>query len=97
LARPYGPAVDEISVVAFVAAEAPAAVDPVLDPAEHDSFAWCTYRQAEALLDWPIERDTPPGRRTALRTLADTIAHRPRRDTTREASEACDHGGRNAG
>jgi 8-oxo-dGTP pyrophosphatase MutT (NUDIX family) len=77
----YGPGIDEISVVAF-GAEVPATVDPVLDPAEHDSFAWCNYRQAEALLDWPIERDALPGRRTALRTLADTIAHRARRDRT---------------
>jgi 8-oxo-dGTP pyrophosphatase MutT (NUDIX family) len=77
----YGPGVDEISVVAF-GAEVPAAIDPVLDPAEHDSFAWCTYRQADALLDWPIERDALPGRRQALRALADTIAHRPRRDRT---------------
>jgi 8-oxo-dGTP pyrophosphatase MutT (NUDIX family) len=55
----YGPGVTEISVVAF-GAEAPAAVEPVLDPAEHDSYAWCTYEQAYALLDWPIESDALP-------------------------------------
>jgi dATP pyrophosphohydrolase len=68
----YGPGVREISVVAF-GAEAPAALDPVLDPAEHDSFAWCTYEQAYALLDWPIESDALPGRRKALHSLANVI------------------------
>jgi dihydroneopterin triphosphate diphosphatase len=51
----YGPDVREISVVAF-GAEVPAGMDPVLDPAEHDDFAWYSYEQADAVLDWPIER-----------------------------------------
>lgn len=68
----YGPGIGEISVVAFGAA-APAAVEPVLDAAEHDSYAWCTYEQAYALLDWPIESDALAGRRKALSTLADRI------------------------
>lgn len=72
----YGPGVTEISVVAF-GAEAPAAVEPVLDPAEHDSYAWCTYEQAYALLEWPIESDALPGRRQALSTLADRIGDQP--------------------
>jgi dihydroneopterin triphosphate diphosphatase len=72
----YGRGVNKISVVTF-GAEVPAALDPVLDPAEHNSFAWCTYEQAYALLDWPIESDALPGRRKALRTLANMIGDKP--------------------
>jgi lipoyl(octanoyl) transferase len=68
----YGPDVGEILVVAF-GAEAPAGIDPVLDPAEHDSFAWFSYEQADAVLDWPIEKDALAGRRRALSELADVI------------------------
>ena len=59
-------------MVAF-GAEATASLDPELDPSEHDSFAWCSYAQAEAVLDWPIEKDALPGRRRALSKLADII------------------------
>jgi 8-oxo-dGTP pyrophosphatase MutT (NUDIX family) len=68
----YGPGVREILVVAF-GAEVSAGVDPVLDPAEHDSFAWFSYEQAGAVLDWPIEKDALAGRRKALAVLADII------------------------
>jgi 8-oxo-dGTP pyrophosphatase MutT (NUDIX family) len=68
----YGAGVSRISVVAF-GAEATASLDPELDPSEHDSFAWCSYAQAEAVLDWPIEKDALPGRRRALSKLADII------------------------
>jgi lipoyl(octanoyl) transferase len=72
----YGLGVREISVVAF-GAEVPAGVDPVLDPAEHDSFAWYSHAQADALLDWPIENDGLAGRRKALSVLADMIGDKP--------------------
>jgi dihydroneopterin triphosphate diphosphatase len=72
----YGPGVTAISVVAF-GAEVPAAVEPVLDPTEHDSYAWSTYEQAYALLEWPIESDALPGRRKALSALADRIGDQP--------------------
>jgi 8-oxo-dGTP pyrophosphatase MutT (NUDIX family) len=72
----YGPGVREISVVAF-GAEVPGATDPVLDPAEHDSFAWYSYEQADAALDWPIERDALAGRRKALSVLAGMIGDKP--------------------
>lgn len=75
LAR-YGAGVSTISVVAF-GAEVTAALDPVLDPAEHDSFAWHTYEQADAALDWPIEEDALPGRRRALSLLAEMIGDKP--------------------
>ena len=68
----YGPRVRQILVVAF-GAEVPAGVEPVLDPAEHDSFAWLSYEQADAVLDWPIEKDALAGRRRALAELADMI------------------------
>lgn len=64
----YGPDVASIPVVAF-AAEAPATGEPVLDFDEHDALAWCTYEEAYALLDWPIEPDALAGRREALRVL----------------------------
>jgi 8-oxo-dGTP pyrophosphatase MutT (NUDIX family) len=63
----YGPGIDRVSVVTF-AAELPQA-DPVLDPVEHDGFSWCSYEEADALLDWPIERDALAGRRRALSVL----------------------------
>jgi 8-oxo-dGTP pyrophosphatase MutT (NUDIX family) len=72
----YGAGVDTISVVAF-GAQVTAAVDPVLDPTEHDSFAWCSYEQAHGMLDWPIEKDALPGRRKALSILARIIADKP--------------------
>jgi len=68
-ARIYGAGVTSVSVVAF-GAKAPAGLDPVLDPAEHDAFAWLGLEEADALLDWPIEQDALAGRRLALRTLA---------------------------
>ncbi len=63
----YGHGIRSVSVVAF-GAEAPDG-DPVLDPQEHDAFAWCSYAEADALLDWPIERDALGARRRALRVL----------------------------
>jgi 8-oxo-dGTP pyrophosphatase MutT (NUDIX family) len=45
----YGPGVERIAVVAFAAEWSGG--DPVLDPAEHDAFAWCSYEHADALLD----------------------------------------------
>jgi hypothetical protein len=72
----YGAGVSRISVVAF-GAEVTPALDPVLDPAEHVSFAWCTYEQADAMLDWPIEKDALPGRRKALSILAEMIGNKP--------------------
>jgi 8-oxo-dGTP pyrophosphatase MutT (NUDIX family) len=63
----YGPGVERVSVVSF-AAELSGA-DPVLDQSEHDAFAWCSYEEADALLDWPIEQDARAGRRQALRVL----------------------------
>jgi lipoyl(octanoyl) transferase len=67
--RVYGAGVASVSVVAF-GAKVPDGLDPVLDPAEHDAFAWLGLEEADALLDWPIERDALAGRRLALRTLA---------------------------
>jgi 8-oxo-dGTP pyrophosphatase MutT (NUDIX family) len=63
----YGPGVEHVSVVAF-AAEVPHR-DPTLDPSEHETFAWCSYDEAHALLDWPIEKDALAGRREALGIL----------------------------
>lgn len=64
----YGPGVDAISVAPF-GAEAPAGREPVLDPLEHDAYAWHAYREADALLDWPLETDALAARREALRLL----------------------------
>jgi lipoyl(octanoyl) transferase len=72
----YGRGVSEISVVAF-AAEVPAAVGPVLDSAEHDSFAWYSFEEAEAALDWPVEHDALAGRRKVLSVLADMLGDKP--------------------
>jgi 8-oxo-dGTP pyrophosphatase MutT (NUDIX family) len=69
----YGPGVSSISVAAF-GAEVRDGRDPVLDPAEHDAFAWCSFEEAFALLDWPVEQDALAGRRQALRALADAVA-----------------------
>jgi 8-oxo-dGTP pyrophosphatase MutT (NUDIX family) len=63
----YGPCVETVSVVAF-GAELPEG-DPVLDPQEHDAFAWRAFEEADALLKWPIEQDALAGRREALRVL----------------------------
>jgi 8-oxo-dGTP pyrophosphatase MutT (NUDIX family) len=63
----YGPGVERVSVVAFAAEVQDR--DPVLDPLEHDDFAWCSYEQADAFLDWPIEQDALVGRREALSVL----------------------------
>jgi 8-oxo-dGTP pyrophosphatase MutT (NUDIX family) len=63
----YGPGREKVSVVSFAAELVEA--DPVLDPDEHDAFAWCSYEEAEALLDWPIEQDALSGRREALAAL----------------------------
>ena len=47
--------------------------DPTLDPNEHDAFAWCSYREAAEMLDWPIEKDALDSRRSALRELASLL------------------------
>lgn len=65
----YGAGITSVSVVTF-GAKAPGGLDPVLDPAEHDAFAWLGLEEANSLLDWPIEKDALAGRRLALRTLA---------------------------
>jgi lipoyl(octanoyl) transferase len=75
----YGAGVTRISVVAL-GAEVTSDLDPVLDPAEHDSFAWYTFEQANAVLDWPIEEDALPGRRRALSILADMLGDKPNYD-----------------
>jgi 8-oxo-dGTP pyrophosphatase MutT (NUDIX family) len=64
----YGPDVRAVTVVAFAAA-VPAGADPVLDAREHDAFAWCTYAEAMAMLDWPVEQDALEDRRESLRAL----------------------------
>jgi 8-oxo-dGTP pyrophosphatase MutT (NUDIX family) len=71
----YGPGVTSIPVVTF-GAEVAAPSSPVLDPVEHDDFAWCTYEAAYALLDWPVETDALPGRRHALTELLGLIDRR---------------------
>jgi 8-oxo-dGTP pyrophosphatase MutT (NUDIX family) len=70
--RLYGPGIAAISVVAF-GAEVLDDHDPVLDPEEHDAFAWCSYSEASSLLDWPIEKDALEGRRKALQLLASRL------------------------
>jgi lipoyl(octanoyl) transferase len=67
----YGPGVERIPVVAFAAELSDG--DPALDSQEHDALAWCTYEEANALLDWTIERDALAGRREALRVLNDRL------------------------
>jgi 8-oxo-dGTP pyrophosphatase MutT (NUDIX family) len=69
----YGPDVGSVTVVAF-GAEIADGVDPTLDRAEHDDFAWLGYDEAIALLDWPIEQDALHARRDALHTLARRLA-----------------------
>ncbi len=64
----YGPGVTSIPVASF-GAEVPALADLILDPEEHDDFAWCTYEAADALLDWPVEAGALAGRRRALAEL----------------------------
>jgi 8-oxo-dGTP pyrophosphatase MutT (NUDIX family) len=71
----YGAGIDSVLVVAF-GAEVPDA-DPVLDPREHDAFAWYSYEQARALLDWPIEADALGGRRLALTMLNARLRNHP--------------------
>jgi 8-oxo-dGTP pyrophosphatase MutT (NUDIX family) len=66
-AERYGAGVTAITVVTF-GAEVAGDVDPRL--VEHDAFAWCTYDEAHALLEWPVEPDALAGRRSALRALA---------------------------
>ena len=68
----YGPGVTSIPVVSF-GAEVAGSRDPALDPSEHDDFSWCTYEEALALLDWPVEEDALDGRRRALADLIDII------------------------
>jgi len=68
----YGPGVTTITVSCF-GAGIPSARPPTLDPGEHDDFRWCTYDEAFALLDWPIEQDALDGRRDVLRALAESI------------------------
>jgi lipoyl(octanoyl) transferase len=63
----YGLGLRRVSVAAFAAELFEG--DPVLDPNEHDAFAWCSYEEAKTLLDWPIERDALAGRREALAVL----------------------------
>lgn len=63
----YGHGIRSVSVIAFGAEVSDG--DPVLDPQEHDAFAWCSYAEADALLDWPIEGDALDARRQALSVL----------------------------
>lgn len=65
----FGPGVRSVSVTAF-AAEIPDRA-PVLDPAEHDRYAWCSFAAARELLDWPIEADARARRRAVLDRLRD--------------------------
>ena len=51
----YGPGVDSVPEEVYVA-EVPNGVDPVLAPAEHDAFVWCTYEEAFQLLEWEDNR-----------------------------------------
>jgi hypothetical protein len=63
-----GREVQRVSVTAFGAEVS--GQDPVLDPQEHDALTWCSYHQADRLLDWgPIEPDALAGRRKALSVL----------------------------
>jgi 8-oxo-dGTP pyrophosphatase MutT (NUDIX family) len=71
----YGLGVTSIPVVSF-GAEVVAPSSPVLDPVEHDDFAWCTYEAANAALDWPVEADALEGRRQALAELLGLIDRR---------------------
>ncbi len=70
----YGPDVGAVQVVAF-SAEAPAGLDPSLDPDEHDCFGWFSFEETEALLEWPVEDDALPHRRAALRILRARFQH----------------------
>jgi hypothetical protein len=45
----------------------------MLDPDEHDAFAWCSHREAAEMLDWPVEKDALDGRRSALSELASLL------------------------
>lgn len=67
--RAYGLDVETIHVVSF-GGEVTGDTDPRLDPSEHDAFAWSSYGEAEAMLDWPVEQDALEPRRRALRTVA---------------------------
>ena len=72
----YGSEVREIEVVSF-AAEGPVGLEPILDGKEHDRFGWFDLGEADRLLDWPVEDDALPYRRTALRNLMARLQHRP--------------------
>jgi dATP pyrophosphohydrolase len=48
----YGPDVEEIREHVFLA-EVPATTEPRLDGYEHDTFQWCSFQDALALLHWP--------------------------------------------
>ncbi|HYB31448.1 MAG TPA: hypothetical protein VEF89_32970 [Solirubrobacteraceae bacterium] len=41
----------------------------MLDPVEHDSYAWCSFESAREMLDWPVETDALADRRAALDRL----------------------------
>jgi hypothetical protein len=60
----YGPGVKRVSVASFAAEVRDGG--PALDPSEHDDLAWCSYEEAHAFLDWPIELDAISARRAAL-------------------------------
>jgi hypothetical protein len=51
----YAPGVRSVTVQSF-AAEAPAGWEPTLDH-EHDTYRWCTFEEALALLYWPEVKD----------------------------------------
>ena len=61
----YAPGVRTVTVQSF-AAEAPAHWEPTLDH-EHETYRWCTFDEAIALLYWPEVKD-------GLRTLAAVLA-----------------------
>ena len=65
--RIYGPDVRSIDISSF-AAEVPDR-EPVLDPVEHDSYAWCSFEDAREMLDWPVEGEVLAKRRAALDRL----------------------------
>jgi dATP pyrophosphohydrolase len=62
----YGPDVLAIPEEVYVA-EVPADVDPVLAPAEHDEYRWCSFDEALELLRWPNNRDALHAARAFVR------------------------------
>jgi len=61
----YGPDVDVVPEECF-AAVVPPESEPEITPLEHDAFRWCSFEEADKLLEWDDNR-------AALRVLRERL------------------------